>query len=62
MWKKRQDQWDVEAEARRRLMEEVDAGRKLQMRLREEAEAVERARAATDAEVRTRVHVPLRVG
>lgn len=51
MWKKRQDQWDVEAEARRRLMEEVDAGRKHQMRLREEAEAAERARAAADAEM-----------
>ena len=55
MWKKRQDQWDAEAEARRRLMEEVDLTRKAQMRGRVETEAEERARAAEEARVRARV-------
>lgn len=50
MWKKRQDQWDAEAEARRRLMREVDETRQAQLREKDYLTAAEREAAAREAE------------
>jgi hypothetical protein len=50
MWKKRQDQWDREAEARRRLMAEVDLMRRAQLEMKRATTDAERERNAAEAE------------
>ena len=52
MWKKRQDQWDREDEARRRLMVEVDRSRQQQMALKR---ALHEAEMAADAAAAARI-------